>query len=105
MNSFGGSLRRVTRPLRHGVLWAAFQLFRLAVAVTPRRAALAAGTALGTLTYYLSGRSRRAAEARIRRVLGYEAAQARATCREMYRHFAYNPVSYTHLTLPTIYSV
>lgn len=90
MMGFKGWLRRTTRPARHGVLWGAFWLFRLTVAAMPRRAALALGAALGTAAYFLSPRSRRAAEARIRRVLAYDAARARATCREMYRHFAYN---------------
>jgi KDO2-lipid IV(A) lauroyltransferase len=81
-------LRRFTRPLRHGLLYAAFLGFRGAVAVTPRRIALAVAAALGRLAYVAGGRTRAAASRRIADVLGLGPDEAGRVCRRMYRHFA-----------------
>ena len=83
-------MRRITRPVRHGALFAAFGVFRGFVAVTPRRLALAAGTLLGDAAYAFGGRTRRAATRRMADVLKIPAADAARSCREMYRHFAYD---------------
>jgi len=81
-------LRRLTRPLRHGLLFVLFQMFRGLIAVTPRPAALALAAALGRLAYAVGGRIRDRATDRIAAVLGREAGEARRICRLMYRNFA-----------------
>ena len=81
-------LRGLTRPLRHGLLYLAFLGFRGAVAVTPRRLALAVAAALGRLAYLADGRTRAAATRRIGDVLGLGGGEAARICRRMYRHFA-----------------
>ena len=81
-------LRRLTRPLRHGVLFVSFLAFRALVAVTPRRLALAVAAFLGCLAYLAGGRIRRAATRRIGDVLRCDAREAARICRRMYRHFA-----------------
>jgi KDO2-lipid IV(A) lauroyltransferase len=80
-------LRRLTRPLRHGLLYIAFQIFRGFVAVTPRPLALAAAGALARVAYVAGGGIRRGATRRITDVLGCEAGEAAHICRRMYRHF------------------
>ncbi len=81
-------LRRLTRPLRHGLLYAAFLAFRGGVAVTPRRLALPLAAALGRLAYVAGGRTRAAATRRIGDVLGLGRDESARICRRMYRHFA-----------------
>lgn len=85
-------LRRLTRPLRHGLLFLLFQVFRGWIAVTPRPAALAVASLLGRLAYAVGGRTRERAADRIAAVLGCEAGEARRTCRLMYRNFAFGLV-------------
>jgi KDO2-lipid IV(A) lauroyltransferase len=80
--------RRLTRPLRHGLLYVAFLCFRGFVALTPRPLALWVAAALGRLAYVAAGRTRAAATRRIADVLGLGRAEAVSVCRRMYRHFA-----------------
>ncbi len=81
-------LRRLTRPFRHGALFAAFLLVRAFVALTPRRLVLAAARPLGYLAWLAGGRSRRRATSQLGDVLALAEGEAARTCREMYRHFA-----------------
>jgi KDO2-lipid IV(A) lauroyltransferase len=81
-------LRRVTRQLRHGALFAAFLAFRAFVAVTPRRLALAVAAFLGYLAYRAGGRIRDAATWRLAATLGCDEREAARICRRMYGHFA-----------------
>jgi KDO2-lipid IV(A) lauroyltransferase len=81
-------LRRFTRPLRHGLLYVAFQIFRGIVALTPRPLALAAAAALARVAYAAGGRTRAGATRRIGDVLGLGRGEAARICRRMYRHFA-----------------
>ncbi len=81
-------LRRFTRPLRHGALFASFLAFRAFIALLPRRLALPLAASLGYLAYLVGGRVRRAATRRIADVLECGAGEAARICRRMYRHFA-----------------
>jgi KDO2-lipid IV(A) lauroyltransferase len=79
--------RRLTRPLRHGLLYIAFQVFRGFVALTPRSLALAVAGTLARAAYVVGGRIRRGAARRIADVLECDAGEAARICRSMYRNF------------------
>jgi KDO2-lipid IV(A) lauroyltransferase len=79
--------RRLTRPLRHGLLYIAFQVFRGLVALTPRPLALAVAGALARVAFVAGGGIRRGATRRIADVLGCGAGEAARVCRRMYRNF------------------
>jgi len=81
-------LRRLSRSLRHGLLYVAFQIFRGIVAVTPRPLALPLAAFLSRSAYAAGGRIRAGATRRIAETLGCGPQEAARICRRMYRHFA-----------------